>query len=210
MSGESVFVRTDSTFGLGGGQVVDSFSGATPLGQIGSSSVPVQVTDTMGNALSYWDMFLGLIPGSIGETSTLCILIGAIILLLTGIGNWRTMFSVFVGGIVTVFMFNAIGSTPAMQVSVGEQILLGGFAFGAVFMATDPVTSPRTQTGKYIFGFLIGFFAICVRVLNPGYPEGMMLAILFMNSFAPLIDHYVVEANIKRRLKRIPKGGNNE
>ncbi|MDH8702467.1 Na+-transporting NADH:ubiquinone oxidoreductase subunit B [Dysgonomonadaceae bacterium PH5-43] len=211
MSGETVFVRTDSTFGLGGGQVVDTFSGATPLGQIGSSSVPVEVTNTMGEALSYWDMFLGLIPGSIGETSTLCILIGAIILLVTGIGNWRTMLSVFVGGVATVLMFNAIGTTSAMQVSVGEQILLGGFAFGAVFMATDPVTSPRTQTGKYIFGFLIGFFAICVRVLNPGYPEGMMLAILFMNSFAPLIDHYVVEANISRRLKRATvKGGNNE
>lgn len=213
MSGESVFVRTGTTFGIGEGQVVDSFSGATPLGQIGSSPVAVQVTDTLGNGLSYWDMFLGLIPGSIGETSTLCILIGAIILLATGIGNWRTMLSVFIGGAATVLMFNAIGTTPAMQVTVGEQLLLGGFAFGAVFMATDPVTSPRTQTGKYIFGFLIGFFAICVRVLNPGYPEGMMLAILFMNSFAPLIDHYVVEANVKRRLKRVAvntKGGNNE
>ena len=213
MSGESVFVRTESTFGLGGGEVVDSFSGATPLGQIGSSSTSVQVTDAMGNILSYWDMFLGLIPGSIGETSKLCILLGAIILLITGIANWRTMLSVFAGGILTTWMFNAIGSTPAMQVSAWEQILLGGFVFGAVFMATDPVTSPRTQTGKYIFGFLIGFFAICVRVLNPGYPEGMMLAILFMNSFSPLIDHYVVEANISRRLKRVTiktKGGNNE
>jgi len=213
MSGESVFVRTESTFGLGGGEVVDSFSGATPLGQIGSSSTSVPVTDAMGNILSYWDMFLGLIPGSIGETSKLCILLGAIILLITGIANWRTMLSVFAGGILTTWMFNAIGSTPAMQVSVWEQILLGGFVFGAVFMATDPVTSPRTQTGKYIFGFLIGFFAICVRVLNPGYPEGMMLAILFMNSFSPLIDHYVVEANISRRLKRVTiktKGGNNE
>jgi len=213
MSGESVFVRTESTFGLGGGEVVDSFSGATPLGQIGSSSTSVPVTDAMGNILSYWDMFLGLIPGSIGETSKLCILLGAIILLITGIANWRTMLSVFAGGILTTWMFNAIGSTPAMQVSAWEQILLGGFVFGAVFMATDPVTSPRTQTGKYIFGFLIGFFAICVRVLNPGYPEGMMLAILFMNSFSPLIDHYVVEANISRRLKRVTtktKGGNNE
>lgn len=213
MSGESVFVRTDSTFGIGKGEVIDSFSGATPLGQIGSSSVPVEVTNTIGDPLSYWDMFLGLIPGSIGETSKLCILLGAIILLVTGIANWRTMFSVFAGGILTVLMFNAIGTTAAMQVSVGEQMLLGGFAFGAVFMATDPVTSPRTQTGKYIFGFLVGFFAICVRVLNPGYPEGMMLAILFMNSFAPLIDYYVVEGNIKRRLKRVSvnsKGGNNE
>ena len=213
MSGDSVFVRTGDIWGLGKGIVTDAFSGATPLGQIGSSPVPVEVTNTLGDPLSYWDMFLGLIPGSIGETSKLCILLGAIILLATGIGNWRTMLSVFVGGLVTVWMFNAIGTTAAMQVSVGEQLLLGGFAFGAVFMATDPVTSPRTQAGKYIFGFLIGFFAICVRVLNPGYPEGMMLAILFMNSFAPLIDHYVVEANINRRLKRAvvhTKGGSNE
>jgi len=213
MSGDSVFVRTGDILGLCYGTVVDAFSGATPLGQIGSSPVPIEVTNTLGDPLSYWDMFLGLIPGSIGETSKLCILLGAIILLVTGIGNWRTMLSVFVGGLATVLMFNAIGTTAAMQVSVGEQLLLGGFAFGAVFMATDPVTSPRTQAGKYIFGFLIGFFAICVRVLNPGYPEGMMLAILFMNSFAPLIDHYVVEANINRRLKRAvvrTKGGNNE
>jgi NADH:ubiquinone oxidoreductase, Na(+)-translocating, B subunit len=213
MSGDSVFVRTGSAFGMGKGEVLDGFSGATPLGQIGSSPVPVEVTDTMGDPLSYWDMFWGLIPGSIGETSKLCILLGALILLVTGIANWRTMLSVFVGGVVTVLMFNAIGSTAAMQVGIGEQLLLGGFAFGAVFMATDPVTSPRTQVGKYIFGFLIGFFAICVRVLNPGYPEGMMLAILFMNSFAPLIDHYVVEANINRRLKRVSintKGGNDE
>lgn len=213
MSGESVFVRTGDTFGLGAGQVVDSFSGATPLGQIGSSADPVQVTGTLGDPLSYWDMFLGLIPGSIGETSKLCILIGALILLFSGIGNWRTMVSVFAGGILTALLFNAIGTTAAMQTSPWEHILLGGFAFGAVFMATDPVTSPRTQSGKYIFGFLIGFFAVCVRVLNPGYPEGMMLAILFMNSFTPLIDHYVVESNIKRRLKRVkikPEGGMHE
>lgn len=212
MSGDQVFVRTGGAFGLGKGEVVDGFSGATPLGQIGSSSVPVEVTNTLGDPLSYWDMFLGLIPGSVGETSKLAILLGAIILLATGIANWRTMFSVFAGGIATVLLFNAFGTNAAMQVSVWEHLLLGGFAFGAVFMATDPVTSPRTQTGKYIFGFLIGMFAIVVRVLNPGYPEGMMLAILFMNSFAPTIDYYVVEGNIKRRLKRVAvvKGGNNE
>jgi Na+-transporting NADH:ubiquinone oxidoreductase subunit B len=202
MSGDQVFVRTGDTFGTGKGELIDAFSGATPLGQIGSASTPVQITDTLGNPLDYWDLFLGLIPGSVGETSKLCILIGAGILLATGIANWRTMLSVFVGGILTVWLFNAIGSTPAMQVNPLEQILLGGFAFGAVFMATDPVTSPRTQTGKYIFGFLAGTFAMAVRVLNPGYPEGMMLAILFMNSFSPLIDYYVVEGNIKRRLKR--------
>jgi Na+-transporting NADH:ubiquinone oxidoreductase subunit B len=203
MSGDGVFVRMSSTLGMGKGEIVDAFSGATPLGQIGSSSAPVQVADTLGNPLSYWDMFLGFMPGSIGETSKLCILIGAVILLATGIANWRTIASVFAGGIFTVCLFNAIGSTPAMQVNVLQQLLMGGFAFGAVFMATDPVTSPRTQTGKYIYGLFIGIFAIAVRVLNPGYPEGMMLAILFMNSFSPLIDHYVVEANINRRLKRI-------
>jgi Na+-transporting NADH:ubiquinone oxidoreductase subunit B len=203
MSGDSVFVRTESVFGIGNGQVIDSFSGATPLGQIGTASSSVQVTDVLGDPLSYWDMFLGLIPGSIGETSKLCIALGAIILLATGIANWRTMFSVFAGGILTVWLFNTIGTTSAMQVNPLEQILLGGFAFGAVFMATDPVTSSRTKTGKYIFGFLIGVFAILIRVLNPGYPEGMMLSILLMNSFAPLIDYVVVEANVKKRLKRM-------
>jgi Na+-transporting NADH:ubiquinone oxidoreductase subunit B len=202
MSGDSVFVRTEGVFGLGNGAVVDSFSGATPLGQIGTASSSVSVTNTLGDPLSYWDLFLGLIPGSVGETSKLCILLGAIILLITGIANWRTMLSVFAGGILTAWIFNAIGTTPSMQVNPLEHILLGGFAFGAVFMATDPVTSCRTNTGKYFFGFLVGIFAILVRVLNPGYPEGMMLAILFMNSFAPLIDHFVVENNVKRRLKR--------
>jgi Na+-transporting NADH:ubiquinone oxidoreductase subunit B len=202
MSGESVFVRTGSVFGLGSGQAVDAFSGATPLGQIGTASSSIQVTNTLGDPLSYWDMFLGLIPGSVGETSKLCILLGAIILLATGIANWRTMFSVFAGGILATLLFNAIGTTAAMQVNPLEHILLGGFAFGAVFMATDPVTSCRTEIGKYIFGFLVGVFAITVRVLNPGYPEGMMLAILFMNSFTPLIDYLVVERNVKQRLKR--------
>jgi Na+-transporting NADH:ubiquinone oxidoreductase subunit B len=203
MSGESVFVRTDGIFGFGKGQVADAFSGATPLGQIGTASSSVQVTDITGNALSYWDMFLGFIPGSVGETSKLCILIGAAILLISGIANWRTMVSVFAGGILTASLFNWMGTTPAMQVNPLEHILLGGFAFGAVFMATDPVTSPRTESGKYIFGLLTGAFAILVRVLNPGYPEGMMLAILFMNSFTPLIDYWVVESNIKRRMKRM-------
>jgi Na+-transporting NADH:ubiquinone oxidoreductase subunit B len=203
MSGDAVFVRTEDVFGIGNGSVVDSFSGATPLGQIGTATTSVQVTDTIGDPLSYWDLFLGLIPGSVGETSKLCITIGALILLVTGIANWRTMFSVFAGGILTVLLFNTIGTTPAMQINPLEHILLGGFAFGAVFMATDPVTSCRTNTGKYFFGFLIGMFAILVRILNPGYPEGMMLAILFMNSFAPLIDYAVVDANVKRRLKRI-------
>ena len=202
MTGDTVFVKAGSIFGMGGGQTIDAFSGATPLGEIGTATTTVQIADTIGNPLHYWDLFIGLIPGSIGETSKLCILLGAVILLVTGIANWRTMISVFAGGILTVLLFNAIGTTPAMQVDPLEQILLGGFAFGAVFMATDPVTSCRTNSGKYIFGFLIGVFAMMVRVLNPGYPEGMMLSILLMNSFAPLIDYYVVEANIKQRMKR--------
>lgn len=202
MSGDQVFVRTDASFGIGAGSVIDGYSGATPLGQITSATESIQVTNTLGNPLDLWDMFLGLIPGSIGETSKLAILLGAMILLFTGVASWKTMFSVFIGGIVTAFIFNAIGTTPAMLVTPWEHILLGGFAFGAVFMATDPVTSCRTEKGKYIFGFLVGMFAILIRVLNPGYPEGMMLAILFMNSFAPLIDFYVVDANVKRRLKR--------
>jgi Na+-transporting NADH:ubiquinone oxidoreductase subunit B len=202
MSGDSVFIRTDGVWGIAEGQVIDSFSGATPLGQIATATTSASVTDILGNPLTYWDMFLGLIPGSVGETSKLCILLGAIILLFTGIANWRTMLSVFIGGLLTAGLFNTIGATPAMQVNPQEHILLGGFAFGAIFMATDPVTSCRTNTGRYIFGFLIGTFAILIRVLNPGYPEGMMLAILLMNSFVPLIDYVVVEANVKRRKKR--------
>jgi Na+-transporting NADH:ubiquinone oxidoreductase subunit B len=204
MSGEQVFVRTDATFGMGGGSTVDAFSGATPLGQINSGGL-TEVAGVVGQPLDYWDLFLGLIPGSVGETSKLCILLGAAVLLATGIASWRTMFSVFAGGILTALLFNAIGANSVMQVNPLQHILLGGFAFGAVFMATDPVTSPRTQNGKYVFGLLVGAFAVTVRVLNPGYPEGMMLAILFMNAFAPLIDHFAVERNIRRRLARIRK-----
>ncbi|MDL2277499.1 NADH:ubiquinone reductase (Na(+)-transporting) subunit B [Parabacteroides sp. OttesenSCG-928-G07] len=206
MSGDQVFVRTDSTFGIGGGQVVDAFSGATALGQVSIATNDMvgsfHMVDTLGNPLTNWDMFLGLIPGSIGETSVLAILLGAVILLVTGIASWKTMVSVFVGGAITALLFNLIGSTVPMTVTPIEHLLLGGFAFGAVFMATDPVTSARTETGKYIYGFLVGAMAIIIRVLNPGYPEGMMLAILLMNTFAPLIDYYVVDSNIKRRLKR--------
>ena len=201
MSGEKVFVRTDSTFGLGAGNIIDGFSGATPLGQVATATTSdAHMTGILGNSLSSFDMFLGLIPGSIGETSVLAILLGAVILIWTGIGSWKTILSVFVAAI-----FNLIGTTAAMNVSPLDHLLLGGFAFGAVFMATDPVTSARTETGKYIYGFLIGFMAIFIRVLNPGYPEGMMLAILLLNVFAPLIDFYVVDSNIKRRLKRATK-----
>ncbi|MGM9797331.1 MAG: NADH:ubiquinone reductase (Na(+)-transporting) subunit B [Parabacteroides sp.] len=207
MSGDQVWVRTADTFGLGAGQVVDGFSGATPLGQIATASLDSfqGVVNTIGQPISTCDYFFGLIPGSIGETSVLAILIGAVILLITGIASWKTMGSIFVGGAVMALIFNAIGSTVSMTVCPIDHWCLGGFAFGAVFMATDPVTSARTETGKYIYGFLVGAMAVIIRVLNPGYPEGMMLAILLMNVFAPLIDYYVVEANISRRLKRAIK-----
>lgn len=209
MSGDSVWIRTGSTFGIGGGQTVDAFSGATPLGQIGVATKDMigsfQSVDILGNPLTTWDMFVGLIPGSIGETSVIAILLGAAILIFTGIASWKIIFSVFAGGIATAAIFNLIGTTVVMTVSPWDHIFLGGFAFGAVFMATDPVTAARTEKGKYIYGLLIGAMAIIIRVLNPGYPEGMMLAILLMNTFAPLIDYYVVEGNINRRLKRAIK-----
>ncbi|MEG2573560.1 MAG: RnfABCDGE type electron transport complex subunit D, partial [Bacteroides sp.] len=157
-----------------------------------------------------WDMVLGLIPGSIGETSVIAISLGAIILLWTGVASWKTMLSVFVGGTFMGLIFNSFGPDTAMaNMPWYEHLVLGGFCFGAVFMATDPVTSARTETGKYIFGFLIGAMAIVIRVLNPGYPEGMMLAILLMNIFAPLIDYCVVQSNIGRREKRVIKSTNN-
>jgi Na+-transporting NADH:ubiquinone oxidoreductase subunit B len=207
MSGDKVFVRTGSTFGIGAGDVVDGFSGATPLGQIGTAAKDMigsfQAVDVLGQPLSACDMFWGLIPGSIGETSVAAILLGAVVLLFTGVASWKTMLSVFVGGAAVAAAFNLVGTTVAMTISPIEHLFLGGFAFGAVFMATDPVTSARTETGKYIYGFLVGAMAIIIRVLNPGYPEGMMLAILLMNIFAPLIDWFVVERNISKRLQRV-------
>lgn len=207
MSGDNVWVRTTDTFGLGGGTIVDSFSGATPLGQVATATTQnATLTGITGNPIGFLDGFLGLIPGSIGETSTLAILIGAALLLLTGVASWKTMFSVFAGGAIMALVFNQIGpDTAAAHFPWYNHLVFGGFAFGAVFMATDPVTSARTENGKWIYGFLIGAMAIIIRVLNPGYPEGMMLAILLLNIFAPLIDYYVVDANIKRRLKRAVK-----
>ena len=146
---------------------------------------------------------MGFIPGSNGETSVLMILIGAAILLATGIGNWRIMLSVVVGGIVMALLFNWWGANKYMELPFYNHLIMGGFAFGAVFMATDPVTATQTKKGMYIYGFLIGAIAILIRVFNPAYPEGVMLSILLMNVFAPLIDHYVIESNIKKRLKRI-------
>ncbi|MBQ8673117.1 MAG: NADH:ubiquinone reductase (Na(+)-transporting) subunit B [Bacteroides sp.] len=198
MSGDAVWVSGDSIFGLG--QQVDGLTVATPLGEAATSGAVPQFS---------MDMVYGLIPGSIGETSVIAIALGAILLLWTGIASWKTMFSVFVGGAVMGWIFNTIGpDTPMAQMPWWQHLVLGGFCFGAVFMATDPVTSARTETGKYIFGFLIGAMAIIIRVLNPGYPEGMMLAILLMNIFAPLIDYCVVQSNISRREKRAIKSNN--
>ncbi|MCU4157205.1 NADH:ubiquinone reductase (Na(+)-transporting) subunit B [Carboxylicivirga sp. A043] len=195
MSGDKVWVS-----GLSKGEgIVDGFSGATALGDAASGNM-AKFAD--GGAFDIWHSFVGMIPGSIGETSTLAILIGAIILIYTGIGNWKIMTSVFAGGYIMGLLFNLWGANELMQVDAVHHLLLGGFAFGAVFMATDPVSATRTEKGKWIYGFLIGMLAIMVRVFNPAYPEGVMLAILLMNTFAPLIDHYVVQGNIKRRLKR--------
>jgi Na+-transporting NADH:ubiquinone oxidoreductase subunit B len=204
MSGDVVWVRTGTTFGLGAGSVIDGYAGATPLGQVATATTNhASLVDIVGHPISFIDGFLGLIPGSIGETSALAILIGAVLLLVTGVASWKTMFSVVAGGALMALVFNLWGpDTAAAHFPWYNHLVFGGFAFGAVFMATDPVTSARTETGKYIYGLLIGAMAIIIRVLNPGYPEGMMLAILLMNIFAPLIDYYVVEGNIKRRMKR--------
>ena len=188
MSGDKVWVH---------GASVDGHSGSTILGEL--------ATNTKSFAELKWsssDAFIGLIPGSIGETSLIAILIGAFILLFTGIGSWRIILSTFIGGYLTSLLFNLWGLNYLMTTPAHIHLIIGGFAFGAVYMATDPVTGSQTNLGKYIYGFLIGFFAIVIRIFNPAYPEGMMLAILLMNVFAPLIDHYVIEANIKRRLKR--------
>ena len=192
MSGDAVWVANDSIFGLG--KSVDGLTAATSLG----------VASTAGQAPAFsWDMVTGLIPGSIGETSVIAIAIGAVILLWTGVASWKTMLSVFVGGAFMGWVFNTIGPDTAMaHMPWYEHLCVGGFCFGAVFMATDPVTSSRTENGKFVYGLLIGMMAIIIRVLNPGYPEGMMLAILLMNIFAPLIDYVVVQNNISRRAKR--------
>ena len=186
MSGEKVWFSDWKMMGA-----ADATTGATALEQLAT---------TGGMQWSVMDAFLGFIPGSFGETSTLCILIGAAILLYTGVASWRTMLSVFAGGLVLGYLFQILGVTeyPAYY-----HLVVGGFAFGAVFMATDPVTSAQTNTGKYIVGFMTGALAVLVRVVNPAYPEGMMLAILFMNALAPTVDYFVVEANINRRKNRV-------
>ena len=192
MTGDNVWVSQDAILGFGN-QLPDAFTMATPLGQIGQGVAPTA---------SLCDMFTGLIPGSIGETSVIAIAIGAVILLCSGIASWKIMLSTFLGGGLVAALFHATGQSP---IEWYEQLILGGFAFGAVFMATDPVTSACTETGKWFYGFFIGAIAVVVRVLNPGYPEGMMLAIFFGNMVAPLIDWCVVESNVSKRAKRITK-----
>lgn len=190
MTGDTVWVANHSIFGLGN-TLPDATTMATPLGELAQhTDIPYTINE----------MMIGLIPGSVGETSVIAIALGAILLLLTGIASWKTMFSVFAGGGIMAVLFQSLGMTP---IEWYEHLILGGFCFGAVFMATDPVTSARTEMGKYIYGALIGVMTVIIRVMNPGYPEGMMLSILFANMFAPLIDYCVVQHNINNRMKRL-------
>ena len=186
MSGDKIWVSDAST--------IDAVSGETILGALASGKEV---------AYSSMDMFLGFIPGSIAETSTLAVLIGAVILIATGIGSWKIMLSGLIGAALTALMFNAVGITPLMNFEWMDHLIVGGFAFGLVFMATDPVSAAQTDTGKLIYGFLIGFFAITIRIFNPAYPEGIMLSILLMNALAPTIDYFVVNGNVNRRKKRL-------
>ncbi len=207
MSGDICWVLKD------GLETVDGWSGATALAY-GAQGVGTTVADGGGAMVmgllekvpiidfSAKSMFMGTIPGSVGETSTLMVLIGGLILWMTGVGSWRVMVSVFIGGLFMGTLLNLMPGNEFMAMPAYYHLIMGGFAFGAVFMATDPVTASQTNTGKIIYGFMIGLMAVLIRVLNPAYPEGMMMAILLMNVFAPLIDHYVVSANKKRRLKR--------
>ena len=206
MSGDKVWVDVD------GAQTVDGFSGATALGDLAATVSVDKSSEVAKNTLSmfaddgvysFFNSFMGFIPGSIGETSSFAILIGALILIVTGIGSWRIILSGIIGGYVMALLFNLWGANAFMGLDPMHQLVLGGFMFGIVFMATDPVTAAQTVKGQWIYGFLIGFIGILVRVFNPAYPEGMMMAILFMNVMAPLVDHYVIEANISKRLKRI-------
>ena len=199
ISGDTVWVATESILGFGSDVAVDGYTCATALQHVANG---VEAVGASGAQLSVCDMLFGFMPGSIGETSVVAIALGALLLLWTGVASWKTMLSVFVGGIVMLFVF-ADRLPEAMP--FWQHLLLGGFCFGAVFMATDPVTSARTEVGKYIYGFGIGAMTILIRVLNPGYPEGMMLAILLMNVVAPFIDYCVVQSNVNARAKRLTK-----
>jgi len=191
MSGDKVWVH---------GASVDGYSGETILGALAANTTSWDSQSFLWNAS---EAFFGFIPGSVGETSFLAILIGAAILIFSGIGSWRIILFTFIGGYLTALLFNLWGANALMSTPAHVHLIIGGFAFGAVFMATDPVTATQTNKGKIIYGILVGFFAIVIRVFNPAYPEGMMLAILFMNVFAPLIDHYIIEANVKKRIGRV-------
>ena len=191
-----------------GAKTVAGYSGATPLALAAQSTGNV-VSDfnSFGagwadGIYNFWNMFMGVMPGCIGETSTLMCLIGAAILIITGVGSWKIIVSVFAGAFGMGLFLNAVGTTPFTQMPAYYHLVVGGLAFGAVFMATDPVTASQTETGKWIYGILIGIFTVLIRVFNPAYPEGIMLAILLMNVFAPLIDYFVIQANKKRRLQR--------
>jgi Na+-transporting NADH:ubiquinone oxidoreductase subunit B len=190
MTGDKVWIE-----GLVNGGALDGFSGSTPL-----ALAKLDEFDKMPSAM---DMFLGTIPGSVGETSVIAILIGAVILLATGVGSWRIMLSMVLGALGMGLLLNATGGNAYTQIPAYYHLIMGGFAFGTVFMATDPVTAAQTNTGKFIYGALAGIMVVLIRVFNPAYPEGTMLAILLLNVFAPLIDHFVVNANVKRRLKRV-------
>ena len=190
MTGDKVWIE-----GLVNGGGLDGFSGSTPLA--------LAKLDEFEKMPSVMEMFVGTIPGSVGETSVIAILIGAFILLITGVGSWRIMLSMTLGALGMGLLLNASGGNEYTQIPAYYHLIMGGFAFGTVFMATDPVTAAQTNTGKYIYGALTGVMVVIIRVFNPAYPEGTMLAILLMNVFAPLIDHFVVNANIKRRLKRV-------
>jgi Na+-transporting NADH:ubiquinone oxidoreductase subunit B len=198
MSGDEVWVSGASE------NWVDGFSGATNLAQIysASSSGVAEFSPSIMSA-SAWDSFIGLIPGSLGETSVLMCLIGAGILILSGIGSWRIMLATFIGGLFMGSILNLAGGNAYFDMPAYYHLIIGGFAFGAVYMATDPVSAAQTDRGKWVYGFLIGVLTVLIRVFNPAYPEGIMMAILLMNVFAPLIDNYVIQANIKRRLRRV-------
>jgi len=207
LSGDKVWVSSGDKL-WSSSEVVDGVTGETVLGKVATlvkDNSPGFETLKLNNQdfPTLMDAFLGFVPGSIGETSVVAILIGAAILLFTGIGSWRIIASGLLGGFVMALIFNLWGANGFMDLNPFYQLCLGGFMFGIVFMATDPVSAAQTNKGKYIYGFLCGFLAIMIRVFNPAYPEGIMLAILFMNVMAPMIDHYVIQGSVKRRLKRL-------
>ena len=204
MSGNEVWVTGFSEMKAGG--LVDSSSGATALGDLASfmqDTPALENTQAFQAKYSFMDSFLGFIPGSVGETSALMCLIGAALLLWTGIASWRVIFSFFIGGFLMATILNLVGGNGYFELPAIHQLMIGGFMFGMVFMATDPVTAAHTNAGKFIYGFLGGFLGILIRMVNPAYPEGIMLAILIANVFAPLIDHVVIQVNINKRLKRL-------